>query len=257
MKKISAGVSRLAAGINHSPLARSWVTVWGQPMSSPSLDRTLYLWLHRLGWMGGGERAQLAEWIRPGMCVVDVGANVGLYTGLFSRLVGPSGKVISVEPVDSNWESLCRSAKRNAWSNVEIHHCALAAESGAARMSCDPLNSGNNRIERIGSDDDAAGVPLKTLDGIVAGRRVDFLKIDVQGWEASVLRGSRQTLRENRPMHAFLEIWPSGLRRAGSGPREIFELLRDAGFAIRSPQGWDGGPGSPRSGYYDIVAGAL
>jgi FkbM family methyltransferase len=249
-----SGISRFAAGLNRSRFSRCWVKVWGNVMASPSLDRTLYLWLHRLGWMARGERERLAEWIRPGMCVVDVGANVGLYTGLFSRLVGPTGRVISVEPVDANFESLSRSVRRNGWANVEAHHCALAAESGAARMKCDPLNSGNNAIERI-VDDTAAGVTLKTVDEIVAGRRVDFIKVDVQGWEASVLRGGRRTLRENRPLKLFLEIWPAGLRAAGSSAREIFEFVREAGLEIESPAGWEGLDAPTDAGYYDIVAG--
>lgn len=247
------GLARLLSAINHSPPARSWVKVWGNTMASPSLDRTLYLWLHRLGWMGAAERRKLAEWIRPGMRVVDVGANIGLYGGLFSRLVGPEGQVVCVEPVDANQESLCRSAARNEWHNVEIHHCALAAESGYARLVCDPLNSGNNCIEPLAVASLGAS-PLRTLDDIVAGRRVDFLKIDVQGWEAAVLQGGKNTLRKNRPMRVFLEIWPRGLRKAGSNEKEIFDLLKSAGFRIEYPAGWNGTSDISASGYYDITA---
>jgi FkbM family methyltransferase len=247
------GISHLASSLNRSSLARSWVSVWGNVILSPSFDRTLYLWLHRLGWMGAAERRELSEGIRAGMHVVDVGANIGLYTGLFSRLVGCDGSVISVEPVDANWQSLRRSIERNQWTNVELHHCALAAASGHARMVCDPLNSGNNRIEPVAAAE-ADTSTLKTLDEIVAGRRVDLLKIDVQGWEAAVLRGGVRTLRENRPMRIFVEIWPSGLEKAGSSPREIYGILHEAGFEIDSPAGWMGENVRSSAGYYDVVA---
>jgi hypothetical protein len=91
---------------------------------------------------------------------------------------------------------------------------------------------------------------------LLAGRKVDFIKIDVQGWEAAVLKGAGQTLSQNRPLCVRVEIWPTGLRRAGSSPQEVVALLEGAGLQIdRDDKVTLAGSATSR-GYFDIVARA-
>ena len=99
-------------------------------------------------------------------------------------------------------------------------------------------------------------VEVALLDSIVAGRKVHFIKIDVQGWEASVLRGARQTLWVNRPLTVRVEIWPSGLRRAGSSVDEVVDLLENAGLEFEAEDKLKLSDSKNSSGYFDITARA-
>jgi FkbM family methyltransferase len=218
-------------------------------------DRLLYLWLHKLGLMGRSDMREVAGQIQVGTTVVDVGANVGLYTWLASRCVGPQGKVIALEPSLSNWQALSRAKQVNGWSNVEIHRVAAADRSGHMYLEQSSYNSGNNALAETstaGSD----AVEVIRLDDLLAGRKVDFIKIDVQGWEAAVLKGAGQTLSQNRPLCVRIEIWPTGLRRAGSSPDEVVALLGGAGLQIDRDDKVKLAGSATSRGYFDIVARA-
>ena len=241
---------------NSPVLARGSVRVRGVQLYGFTFDRLLYLWLHKLGLMGRSDSHQLREETKPGMTVVDVGANVGVYTGLFSKSVGPHGKVIALEPSPSNWRALCKAASANHWDNVELHQIAAADRSGHMGFECSVFNSGNNALSTGCPSGGVLEVEVAPLDAIVAGRKVHFIKIDVQGWEASVLKGARQTLSVNRPLSVRVEIWPSGLRRAGSSVDEVVDLLERAGLEIEVDDKLKLSHSKNSSGYFDIVAGA-
>src|SRR4051812_47558541 len=98
MNLLSRSINWAAKTFNTLPLWKSRCRVWSQQMSSPSFDRWLYLRLHRLGMMGRDERTFLNQSVRPGMRILDVGSNIGLYSIQMARLVGPTGRVISFEP---------------------------------------------------------------------------------------------------------------------------------------------------------------
>ena len=88
----------LLAGLNRLPLWRCRVRVWGFTLTPPTFDRWLYLWMHRLGRMGRDDVAFLKRAIQPGMHIADIGANLGLYSLLLARCVGPAGRVFAFEP---------------------------------------------------------------------------------------------------------------------------------------------------------------
>jgi FkbM family methyltransferase len=247
----STKIGRLINRLNHSPLARARLTVWDARMFSYSFDRTLYLVLHKCGLMGADDRAQFEEWIKPGMTVVDVGANIGVYTGLFSRLVGPGGKVIAIEPAEDNWRALQCAKEANRWDNVELHKVAVSDRSGPVFVSYGAVNSGNTTVSRERSGASSHAAEAVSLDDIVAGRRVDFLKIDVQGWEAHVLRGACATVTGNRPLRVRLEILPRALRAAGSSPDEVLGLLREAGLDVEEYLGLEDTAKKSGEGYFD------
>jgi FkbM family methyltransferase len=180
---------------------------------------------------------------------------VGLYTWLASRCVGSQGKVIALEPSLSNWQALSKAKQANGWSNVEIHRIAAADRNGSMYLEQSSYNSGNNALAETstaGSD----AVEVMPLDELLAGRKVDFIKIDVQGWEAAVLRGASQTLSQNRPLCVRIEIWPIGLRQAGSSPGEVVALLEGAGLQIDSDDKMTLAKSAASRGYFDIMARA-
>ncbi|HVT73232.1 MAG TPA: FkbM family methyltransferase [Lacunisphaera sp.] len=227
-------VERLAAGFNDLPLWAGECTVWDRRFRSASFERWLYLRLHRLGWMGRRESAALARSVRPGMTVLDVGGNLGLYTLLLSRLVGPAGRVVTFEPDPALFALLRHNIARNGCANIEAHNLALGRTHARLRLRRLILNSGDNTLGPGGSGwfRREVEVEVVALDEFRPGWRPDFVKIDVQGWELDVLRGMEQSLAAEPPPILHLEYWPAGFRRAGYAARDLVAFLRARRFRL-------------------------
>jgi FkbM family methyltransferase len=216
--------------LNHARLWRRGVRVWGRRARASSLDRLLALWLHRLGVMGTSARRLLEQRVRPGMQVVDVGANVGLYALLLAALAGPGGHVFAFEPGPRLFRALKHNCRRSGLTNLTPLRLALGERPGRARLSCSVFNSGDNRLSGLGRH--GAEVEVARLDEVLPGRRVDFIKMDVQGHELHVLRGMEEVLRASPALEIYFELWPAGLRGAGTEPEDLLEHLRQRGFRI-------------------------
>jgi len=225
-------LTKFSAAINRSSWARGSVKLNKARLYGFTFDRLLYLWLHRAGLMGRAGLQEIVGHVSRGMTVVDVGANVGVYTSLFSQLVGSSGRVIALEPAPDNWRALDKALATNRWNNVEIYQVAAADQSRRMYFERSSYNSGNNTLCVKNGHENTESVEVVRLDDLLAGRKVDFIKIDVQGWEAAVLRGGEQTLERNRPLCVRTEVWPAGLSRAGSSPDEVLKLLEMRGLQI-------------------------
>ena len=219
-------MSAFAARFNRLPVWHRRVRVWGADFRACSFDRLVYLALHRLGFMGKEERAFFETQIQPGMNVVEAGANIGVYTIQLSRLTGPEGRVFAFEPDPHLFACLCENLDRAEVTNVEAHHCALGSAPGKLSLAWDGLNSGDTHLSRE-AQAGAAQVEVARLDHVLAGKRVDFFKLDVQGWELEVLRGMIGLFDANPALRLFIEYWPAGLRRAGTEPADLLAFLRE------------------------------
>ena len=164
------------------------------------------------------ERSLLAGLVRPGMCVVDVGANIGYYLLMFERLVGERGRVTCIEPSPDNLVELRRNIEANGFQNVVLHEVAVGAAPGWVSVS------GGINCGIVAAADGRSEVPLERLDALVNGP-VDLVKIDVEGYEGQVLDGSVDLLRRDRPV-LFLEVHPHLLRHFGNTAGSVVERLR-------------------------------
>jgi len=182
----------------------------------------------------GADRALLEAQVRPGMVVADIGANVGLYTYLLARCVGERGLVYAFEPNPALFASLEENCRTNAVANVRLHNVALGAKDDTLTLMRARFNSGDSRLSRREASPKSGGVsvPVRPLDALLAGQPLDFIKIDVQGWELEVFRGMRGLLAGSRPLRIYFEFWPAGLRPAGSDPAELLAFLRQHGFRL-------------------------
>ena len=166
-----------------------------------------------------GERFLLSRLVPKGGTVVDVGANVGYYLLLFEQLAGPDGSVLAIEPSAENLPELKRNVAENGFRNVELREVAVGASNGTVGF-----RSGiNGGIAEASSA--AYQVPLMPLDDVVGSRRVDFLKIDVEGGEGRVLAGGGNLLRRWRPV-VFMEVHPHMLGTYGDTARGVVDRLR-------------------------------
>ena len=171
------------------------------------------------------------------MQVADVGANLGLYSLLFSRLVGPEGRVYAFEPDSLMAAALRENLAANAVQHVEVFVCAVGASAGQAVLKRNAINSGDNRLGPMPATvhGGEATVPVKTLSEVLRGRPVDFVKMDVQGWEGEALSGIGGLLDANPRLQIYFEFWPRGLNGAGTSVARLASALRGLGLHIRRP----------------------
>ena len=207
------------------------MNVWGARIHAPNLNRALAAWLLNAGFMGRDERRFFEGAVTRDQIVVDVGANQGVFTLLFSRLVGPRGRVIALEPAPALFEALDENCRVNNAHNVTRLRTAAGETRSRGTLRCSRLNSGDNRLT-----DSLKGpsfpVEVMPLDDILPTEQVHFVKIDVQGYESQVVRGMQAIMDRSPDIKVFFEYWPAGLAHAGRAPTDLFELFIDRGFSL-------------------------
>jgi FkbM family methyltransferase len=177
--------------------------------------------------------AVFRDYCRPGMTVVDVGANVGYYSLLSSRLVGEAGRVIAVEASSENCRLLLVSLAINGASNVELLPVAAAEGRGWSYFA---RNLGSNGAFLPNSGEDLLArpgvvVPTFPLDELVEGP-VNLIKLDVEGAEGRVVRGARRLIEEYRPVVAT-EFMPGMLPvMSGCSATEYLGWFLELGYDI-------------------------
>jgi FkbM family methyltransferase len=150
------------------------------------------------------EVAFVRRMLLPGMTVVDVGANYGIYSLVSASLVGSDGKVIAFEPASSTADYLTRSMQLNGFENVRLFRCALSDHSGETSLFLSDNSELNSLQPTKGGRTET--VLLRTLDDCLeeAGVTVpDFVKLDAEGEEARVLCGAERLLANASPLCMF------------------------------------------------------
>lgn len=227
--------SSLIAALNRLPLWRPALRVWGFTVKAPTYDRWLYLWMHRAGRMGRKEADFFGHVIQPGMHIADVGANIGLYSLLLARSAGPTGRVYCFEPDALMASALRRNLAANGITQAEVFEQAVGAATGTATLQRNSVNSGDNRLGTTTGTpfhSDLTVVPVCALQDALQGRRLDFIKMDVQGWEGEALRGVAALLEANPGLQIYFEFWPDGLRLAGTSIATLADTLRALGLRV-------------------------
>jgi FkbM family methyltransferase len=226
--------AEIIRSINYAPAFRGYGKAWDLPVFCPSLDRWLYLALHHLGWMGVLERKILETWVRPGNNVVDVGGNIGLYALCISRQVGPGGRVTTFEPIPELFAALCKSIEANQASNIRALPWAVGAQSGLMHIRTNALNSGDNRLTETAVP--GLEVSLRRLDDLISDRPIDFIKIDVQGFELEVLIGMGSLLSGSVQPILFCEVSQKMLVAAGTTVHALGSFILSQGYHIYLPR---------------------
>lgn len=164
-----------------------------------------------------------------GAAFVDVGASLGDYSLVASRLVGPRGKVIAFEPDPVNCRWLRKSIERNGLTNVELYQEALSDVEGEASFFLSGV-SGWHTLKKgqLAAEKGEIKVRTRPLDDVDLPR-LDVMKIDVEGAELEVLEGARRHLRRFRPL-LFVDLHPM----MGADVPAVVRFLRDAGYELRS-----------------------
>jgi len=175
-----------------------------------------------------GYEYPIRKFFKPklGDIVVDVGAYIGTYTLMAAMKVGKKGLVIAIEPDLENFRSLLLNIYLNNVRNVIPIRAAVADVDGNITFFVSKEKTGSSVIripEEIKSKITVPAVKLDTIVSKLALPRIDWLKIDVEGAEALVLKGTSKTLEVTRRL--IIEVWPENRK-------EIYGILRQQGFKI-------------------------
>jgi FkbM family methyltransferase len=192
---------------------------------------------------------------REGMVAYDIGANVGFFSVLIARLVGPAGQVYSFEPLPQNARQISYNARLNGFSNIHVDMAVVGQSDGAASFRVTDFST-TGKLESAGSvkvQMDAITARMRQLDAMVSrgdAPAPELIKMDVEGAEADVLRGAAEILRRARPillieLHNTHEEVLAILKEHNYETRTLGSPLapRAAGWNCRivaAPREWDG-----------------
>lgn len=187
------------------------------------------------------ETTLIGSILKEGQVFVDVGAHIGYYTILAAKIVGEKGAVYSFEPEPDNFKVLNRNIVDDNLTQCHAYQATLSGRSGISRLYLSKVNSGDHQSFYT-PDRESVDVIAITLDRSMSriNKEINFIKIDVQGWECSVLRGAYRTLKHPSNVKLLIEYYASGLKMAGSSGSELLTLLRMFGFTIcvKEKSGW-------------------
>lgn len=237
-------VSRSRALIGQSDLARARRNgvSWELDLRE-GLDLTLYV----TGYFQAHVVRAMRGLVMAGDTALDLGANMGAMTLHLARFVGDQGKVIAVEPTAGPFQRLERNLALNPHlaRHVTARKVYLAAQ--PADVAPDHLPSSwrvSDRYESAhpvhgGVPQTTSGAPVLTLDALVQEHqceRLDFIKLDVDGAEAGIIRGGHRAISQHLPT-MLVEIAPYALKEAGYEPHEPLQLLEDMSYQFETLRG--------------------
>jgi FkbM family methyltransferase len=185
------------------------------------------------------ERDFMLRFLRPGDVYADIGANVGLFTLIAAKIVGPTGRVFAFEPVQKPHKRLVENIQLNKFKNVQNEQVAFSDSSGSFEMMVaeDEMDGFNSFAPPyMGEHYARETVTTNTWDAFAGLHKlaglVTLMKIDVEGWELKVLSGGQNLLsREDAPV-LQVEFTDGAAKAAGSSCQEIYRSLESLGYKI-------------------------
>lgn len=198
-------------------------------------------------WRGGYNRdlaMVLDRILRPGMTVIDAGANIGEITLLAAKRVAPDGAVVAFEPVPEIADSLAANLAANGFAHAIVKRMALSDSEGKMPIyrASEPIRDGtfNDGLGSLFVDDgdqkEAGTIPVSTLDREVVELgldKVDLIKMDIEGAELPALRGAESLLRRDHPV-LIVEVQEETARAAGYTTADIFAFLTRLGYRFET-----------------------
>ncbi len=173
------------------------------------------------------------KYIRPGNTIVEIGAHIGDFTLSASQAVGPKGKVFAFEPSSHNLSFLRKSLSENRIQNVTLIPKAVSNKSGQINLYLSKDNQGDHRTYNFSTQSATETVKTVSLnDYFTSLPTIHFLKIDIQGSEFQALLGMSKLLQKRKIKILVSELYPEGLKQAGSSWQKYLKLLQKSGFNI-------------------------
>jgi FkbM family methyltransferase len=195
----------------------------------PAHDKGVESSLFYTGTYEPGTLYVMKSLLKPGDTFIDVGANIGLMSLFAASCIGPSGKILSLEPNPNTASILRRNRELNKFSSMNIIETAIGSEEGFAKIfPNNHINRGGASLIRSGKGEQGIEIKVQTLDYFIGDLNLNpvLVKIDVEGFELEVLKGSKSLI--NGPDSPALIIEYSSERATGGGETEdIFSLVKE------------------------------
>jgi FkbM family methyltransferase len=181
--------------------------------------------------------ATLARYLSPGSVFVDIGANEGYFTIEGGRIVGPSGRVVAVEPQVRLRAVLDENLRLNGLENVTLFDAAVSDAEGPAEMCLAPdMNTGaSSLMPRNRYRMPTQPVRTTTLTRLFADAglgAVDLMKMDIEGLEYEAVMGSKDLFRVGGIRVISLELHLDLIRDRGHDPEELVRFLHSCGYRM-------------------------
>jgi FkbM family methyltransferase len=179
-----------------------------------------------------GEVEFLKSVAQEGMCVIDVGANIGITSVAIAKRIGRTGRLHSFEPVPEYFDILKDNVSSNRLGHVKLYELAVTDRVGRAPFYEKESSSG------IVFEEGARKLEVSTtsIDRFVYDEKIEriaLINMDCEGSELLVLKGAKETLRKNK-VKIFCEIHHDFLRQLGQSVEDIVEYLRELEFQVQS-----------------------
>lgn len=174
----------------------------------------------------------IADVLKEGNVVVDIGSNRGMFALAASRIVGPDGSVICFEPNPSCRKILENEIAANSIGNIQINPCALGDRTSEMTLTVPNINSGEGTFgySRYSPENTKAIVAgVRRGDDLLRGTSPNLIKIDVEGFERHVISGLCQTIKSYNPL-IIMEVIPGHLVACGSTVDELKAEMRRLGY---------------------------
>lgn len=175
------------------------------------------------------EISLLKKHIRKGDIILDIGANIGFYAKILSDLTGPNGKVHCFEPDITNFRHLqnyCRHL-----NNVVLNNKAAGPKTERIKIYTSKELNVDHRTYKPEVYENEFDIDAVSMDDYLGENNViNFIKIDIQGFEMQAIKGLKGVLDKNKEIKLISEFWPYGLKKAGSSVTEYFNFLEANGF---------------------------
>jgi FkbM family methyltransferase len=173
----------------------------------------------------------LKQYIQKNDVVLDIGANIGFYASLISKLVGEKGQVHCFEPDVINYQHLAKSTLES--KTIFVVNKAIGAKTETLKFYTSKNLNVDHRSYEPEDYDEILEIEATSVDDYTIHNKimkVNFIKIDIQGYEMQALQGMIKTLEVNSDIKLISEFWPYGLSRAGSSVMAYFNFLTELKF---------------------------
>jgi FkbM family methyltransferase len=198
------------------------------------LGTRFWIWRWRveflMGWMEYETMPWVKKYIKHGMTVVDIGAHIGYYTDIFSRLTKSHGKVFAFDASPENYPLLTRNIEERNRDNVIAFHRAVSDQNGIVQLYVSPGHTNHSLVAGFTQAEKTVSVESVRLDDFLDVERIDFVKMDVEGSEVRVLNGMRRLIQASKGLVMIVEYNRIALGKAYPSPQILLDLLTELGF---------------------------
>ena len=207
------------------------------------------------------------KYCRGSMTLVDIGANIGLNTAVAMHHLDATGRIVSIEPHPHLYTILQKNiatnrSELNGCPRVDACNLAASQERGKQELHLNPENHGDNRLYQgtyQGSVEKwdtlpVEGYPVDVIMDELDIDEVNFVKIDVQGYEQKAISGFQNTLSRSQNVILMSEFWPKGLEEAGGCATDYLQMLTHLGFTLYELKTKPSGAVKPLKDWNQLIA---